>query len=152
MIRNTKQRLEDFFIDAFLTKLKYGEIVKEVSFPKRSDENLHSAFVKIGRTAYDFNLVNCAVLMSSNPSSKKIDSLSVYLGGINRKPIRASEFEKKLLGKVPEEKDIFDAAKSSFSKSNFLPSVHGSNEYKHALLPVVLRDCLMKAYRRSLTK
>ena len=144
-------KLEEFFIDAFLTKLRYGEIVEEVSFPKRS-ENLHSAFAKIGRTSYDFNLINCAVLLSSNPSSKKMDSLSVYLGGINRKPIRASEFERKLLGKVPEERDIFDAARSSFSKSNFLPSVHGSNEYKHALLPVVLRDCVMKAYKRSLAR
>jgi CO/xanthine dehydrogenase FAD-binding subunit len=144
-------KLEDFYIDAFLTKLKYGEIVKEVSLPKRIGGNLHSAFVKIGRLAYDFNLINCAVLMSSNPSSKKLDSLSVYVGGIGRKPIRVSEFEKKLLGKVPEERDINEAARSSFSKSNFLPSVHGSNEYKHALLPVVLRDCVMKAYKRSLT-
>ena len=66
--------------------------------------------------------------------------------------LRASEFEKKLLGKIPEERDINDAARSSFSKSNFLPSVHGSNEYKHALLPVVLRDCIMKAYERSLAR
>ena len=40
--------LEDFYIDAFLTKLKYGEIVKEITLPKKSGER--SAFVKIGRT------------------------------------------------------------------------------------------------------
>ncbi|MDG6994517.1 MAG: FAD binding domain-containing protein [Nitrososphaerota archaeon] len=140
--------LEDFYIDAFLTKLKYGELVKEVTLPKRSDGRLHSAFVKIGRTAYDFNLINCAVLLSSDPAGK-LDSLSVYLGGVKRTPMHATEFEKKLLGKVPDERSISDAAQSSFSKSNFLPSVHGSNEYKHAILPVVLRDCIMKAYRRA---
>jgi CO/xanthine dehydrogenase FAD-binding subunit len=143
-------KLVDFFIDAFLTKLDYGEVVKEVSLPKHSSGNFHSAFVKIGRASYDFNLINCAVLISSNPSSKKLDSMNIYLGGINRKPIRASEVEKKLLGKVPDERTILDAARSAFSKTNLLPSVHGSNEYKHELLPIIVRDCVMKAYERSL--
>ena len=144
-------RLEDFYIDAFLTKLKYGEVVKEVALPKQGGGKLRSAFVKFGRTAYDFNLINCATLLSSDTTNKKIDSLCVYLGGIKRTPIRASDFERKLLGKVPDERTIFEAAQSSFSKSNFLPSVHGSNEYKHAVLPVVLRDCIMKAYKRTLS-
>ena len=30
--------LEDFYVDAFLTKLKYGEIVKEITLPKKSGE------------------------------------------------------------------------------------------------------------------
>ena len=29
--------LEDFYVDAFLTKLKYGEIVKEVTLPKKPE-------------------------------------------------------------------------------------------------------------------
>lgn len=141
-------KLEDFYIDAFLTKLRYGELVKEASIPKRSGGRLHSAFAKIGRTAYDFNLVNCATLLSSDPTGK-LDSLIVYLGGVKRTPIRATEFEKRVLGSVPDEKNIFEAAQSSFSKSNFLPSVHGSSDYKRAILPVVLRDCIMKAYGRK---
>ena len=62
--------LENFYIDAFLTKLKYGEIVKEVPLPKKSEEK--SAFVKIGRTAYDFNLINAAVSLSTKGDGKLI--------------------------------------------------------------------------------
>lgn len=142
-------KLDDFYIDAFLTKLRYGEVVKEVALPKHSSGNYHSAFMKIGRASYDFNLINCAVMISSSPSSKKIDSIVAYVGGISRKPVRASEVEKKLLDKVPNEQTILEAARSNFAKSNLLPSVHGSNDYKHALLPIVVRDCVMKAYERS---
>jgi carbon-monoxide dehydrogenase medium subunit len=146
-------KLEEFYIDAFLTKLRYGELVKEIILPKLDGgptTKISSAFVKFGRTAYDFNLINCAVLLERDQSSKKIKFTRIFLGGIKRTPFRATEVEKKLVGKVPNEEIIQDAVLSSFSKVNLLPSVHGSNEYKHAILPVVVRDCVMKAYERSL--
>jgi len=138
--------LEDFYIDAFLTKLKYGEIVKEVSIPKKSEES--SAFVKIGRTAYDFNLVNVAVSLSSKTDGR-LSSLRVFLGGIKRTPFRATNFEKKLLGKRVDERTIMEAAEEAFEKEKLFPSVHGSSEYKMELLPIVLRDCILKAYERK---
>jgi len=142
-------KLGVFFIDAFLTKLKYGEIVKEVLLPKHEGGNYHSAFTKIGRASYDFNLINCSVLLSTNSSTQKLDSIIVYVGGIGRKPLRAPEVEKRLVGRIPDEKAIIDSARANFAKTNLLPSVHGSNEYKHAILPIVIRDCVMKAYERS---
>ncbi|HKW04275.1 MAG TPA: FAD binding domain-containing protein [Nitrososphaerales archaeon] len=145
--KDREMKLEDFYVDAFLTRLKNGEIVKEVSIPKK--EKGHTAFVKIGRTAYDFNLINAAVSLTLENSST-IGSLSVYLGGIKRIPVRAIEFEKRLWSKIPDEKMIIAAAEASFAKLNLLPSVHGSSDYKKAILPIILRDCLMKAYERAL--
>jgi carbon-monoxide dehydrogenase medium subunit len=146
-------KLEDFYVDAFLTKLRYGELVKEVIVPKHDrrppSSKISSAFVKFGRTAYDFNLINCAVSLESDQSSKKIKSIRIFLGGIKRIPIQSLEVEKKLVGRVPNEKIVQDAVESGFSKTNLLPSVHGSSEYKHAMLPVVVRDCVMKAYERN---
>ncbi len=87
--------LDDFYIDAFLTKLRYGEIVKEVMIPKKSASGEHSAFVKLGRTAYDFNLVNAAVSLAVRDDGK-LGTIRVFLGGIKRTPLRATNFEKKL--------------------------------------------------------
>ena len=139
--------LEDFYIDAFLTRLKYGEIVKEVVVPTVSSTDEHSAFVKLGRTSYDFNLVNAAVSLSIK-GNDKINSIRVFLGGIKRTPIRAVNFEKKLLGKRIDHESIIDAVEDTFENEKLLPSVHGSSEYKRAVLPVILRDCVMKAYER----
>ena len=140
-------KLDDFYIDAFLTKLDYGEIVSEVILPQKRGV-VASSFGKIGRTAYDFNLVNSAV--SVNLDRGKIVSIRTFLGGIKRIPLRAIEFEKKLVGKSDlDETMIFDAAAASFTKESFLPSVHGSSEYKHAILPVLLRDCTLKAIDRA---
>lgn len=146
-------KLEDFYVDAFLTKLKYGELVEEVILPMRSDDSARSAsaFSKFGRTAYDFNLVNCAVSLSlESLTDQRLKSVSLFIGGVKRTPIRAVEVERKLLGRVPREEVIFEACETSFSKTNFLPSVHGSSDYKHALLPVIVRDCVMRAFERSL--
>ncbi len=146
--------LDDFYIDAFLTKLKYGEIVKEVTIPlHRAEKNSHiaSAFVKFGRTAYDFNLVNVAVQLSvDRGNQKKVNSVRIFLGGIKRTPIRAPEIEQKILAKVPDEKMITEATKSMFAKTKLLPSVHGSSEYKREVLPVVILDCLSRAYARAI--
>jgi len=141
--------LEDFYIDAFLTKLKYGEIVKEVAIPKKmSSDREHSAFVKFGRTAYDFNLVNAAVSLAVKDEGR-VSSIRTFLGGIRRTPVRATNFEEKLLGKRIDEKTVIEAAKDAFEKEKLLPSVHGSADYKMAILPIALRDCILKAYQRS---
>jgi aerobic carbon-monoxide dehydrogenase medium subunit len=140
--------LDEFYIDAFLTKLQDGELVKEVIIQKPPSKTA-SAFVKFGRTAYDFNLINCAASLSCDPSKSKIESLRIVLGGIKRVPMRSLELERKLLGKAPnDESAIIETVENSFSKTNFLPSVHGSNEYKHAIVPIVIRDCIFKAYER----
>lgn len=142
-----EQNLSDFYIDAFLTRLKYGEIVKEVRLPEQPP-GTHSAFVKFGRMSRDFSLINVAVSLSVDGEGR-LENLRSYVGGIGRYPARASGFEKRLSGKVPDEKSAMDAASASFEEKAILPSIHASKEYKHAVLPVVMRDCLFKAYERA---
>jgi CO/xanthine dehydrogenase FAD-binding subunit len=138
--------LERFYIDAFLTKLRYGEIVKDVSIMKNPQNS--SAFVKLGRTAYDFNLINAAVSLSADKSGK-FKSIVIFFGGISRTPLRALNLEKRLLGKSIDEKTILSAAEDAFEKERLFPSVHGSSEYKRAVLPIVIRDCIINAFKRT---
>jgi len=58
-------------------------------------------------------------------------------------------FEKKRLGKKVDERTIVEAVEDAFEKEKLFPSVHGSSEYKMAILPIVLRDCVMKAFERT---
>jgi aerobic carbon-monoxide dehydrogenase medium subunit len=149
---DSEQDLESFYLDAFLTKLKYGEIVKQVNVPiPHRNERAGSAFTKLGRTAYDFNLVNAAVRLKLDANSGGLDSIEIFLGGIHRTPLRATEIEKKLVGKKSiDERTIIETAKAMFSKNtNLLPSVHGSSEYKRGILPIIIRDCFNKAYARA---
>lgn len=139
--------LEKFYIDAFLTSLEYGEIVKEIRLPVQPAGS-HSAFVKFGRTSYDFNLVNVGLSLNAGGDGR-IERLVAYVGGIGRAPLRASEFERRLTGRVPDEKAVMDAASASFDEKKILPSVHGSKEYKYAVLPVVMRDCYYRALGRA---
>lgn len=139
--------LEGFYVDAFLTKLGYGELVKEVRIPSQH-EGASSAFVKFGRTSYDFNLVNVAVSVSLH-SDGTIAFVRVFLGGISRTPIHAIEFESKLVGKTPDSEFIEELAMRTVTKIDLLPSVHGSKEYKKEIIPVVVRECMTKALERQ---
>lgn len=138
--------LDGFYIDAFLTRLRYGEIVKEVRLPAPSPA-ARAAFVKFGRTSYDFNLINAAASLSMD--GDKVRQLRVFVGGIGRAPVRATELEKRLTGRALDDKSIMDAASASFEEKELLPSVHGSKEYKFAVLPIVVRDCILKAKARA---
>lgn len=142
-----EESLDGFYIDAFLTRLKYGEIVKEVRIPA-PPPGARSAFVKFGRTSYDFNLVNVAISLNAGDGGR-LERVRAFVGGIGRAPLRASEFEKRLTGNIADEKTVMDAAAASFEEKDILPSVHGSKEYKYAMIPVVMRDCLLRAYGRG---
>jgi aerobic carbon-monoxide dehydrogenase medium subunit len=139
--------LDDFYIDAFLTRLGYGEIVKEVRVPAQP-LGARSAFTKIGRTSYDFNLVNVGVSLTVAGDGRP-SSVRTFVGGIGRAPIRATEFERRVTGRAVDGRSVMDAAEASFEEKDLLPSVHGSKEYKHAIIPIVMRDCFLKAYART---
>jgi len=138
--------LDDFYNDIFWPKLKSNEIVTEIRFKKQKD--MVSAFLKLGRTAADFNLVNVAT--SLRVDNNLITDIKLVVGGIGRSPLRFKDLEEALINKRPERELIENVAVKAFHDYEILPSVHGSAEYKRLILPVLIRNCVLKAYNRAL--
>jgi len=138
--------LTKFLVDFFLNALKPGEFLIEALIPKLP---LHStsAFMKFGRTAYDFNLVNVATWLSFT-SSNVCEDARIFLGGVGRVPLRAVASENELRGREVGDEA---AGKASLASGDFkaIPQIHGDAKYKQEIARVLIRNCVKRAVERA---
>ena len=140
----------EFLVDLFLNALKRGEFLLEVLIPNQP-ERCASAFMKFGRTAYDFNLVNVATRLAFSNNGTCSDA-RIVLGGVGRVPIRAKSAEDELLGHLLDDARILRAS-DSLGEFRAIPQIHGSVEYKRHIAKVLIRDSVKLILERTeLTK
>jgi carbon-monoxide dehydrogenase medium subunit len=134
--------LNAFLVDFFLNALKPGEFLIEALIPNQPAGS-GSAFMKFGRTAYDFNLVNVATRLSLASDNTCTDA-RIYLGGVGRVPIRAAASENELKGRKVEAETL-DKASEALGELKAIPQIHGDAEYKRDIARVLIRDCVKRA-------
>ena len=134
--------LRDFYTDFLTLALVPGEIVREI-VAHRPRGRSASAFVKLGRTASDFALVNVAASLSLDDSGTCVSS-SIWLGGVGSTYHECKASESVLVGSKLDESTL---QKSASVACDFepTPSIHASTEYKKAVIPVLTRNCLHNA-------
>ena len=134
--------LSTFLVDFFLNALRPGEFLIEALLPKQPARS-GSAFMKFGRTAYDFNLVNVATRLSLASDNTCTDA-RIYLGGVGRVPMRATASENELRGRKIEDGAV-DRASEALGAFKAIPQIHGDAEYKRDIARVLVRDCVKRA-------
>lgn len=134
--------LGEFLVDFFLNALGKGELMVEALIPKQPERS-SSVFLKFGRTAYDFNLVNVACRLAFAMDGT-CSGARIFLGGVGRVPLRAVTSEEKLKGERVNEKSISRAV-DSLEKFRAIPQIHGDSEYKRDVALVLIRECLKRA-------
>jgi aerobic carbon-monoxide dehydrogenase medium subunit len=138
----------DFFQDYFLTSLAPDEMVLEVRFEPPSSDSA-SSFLKLGRMSVDFAVVNAATSLAVDPSSGKVTKATIALGAVSNVVVRSRVAENILLGGrlLGEDGDqlIQRAADSASVDLEPTPSVHASSKYKKRVIPVIVRDALLRA-------
>jgi carbon-monoxide dehydrogenase medium subunit len=137
--------LGDFLVDFFLNALAKGEFMVEAFIPKQPGRS-SSAFLKFGRTAYDFNLVNAACRLTFASNGTCSDA-RIFLGGVGRLPLRAVACEEGLKGAKVDEKSISKAV-SSLEMFKAIPQIHGDAEYKRDAALVLVRKCVKRTMER----
>jgi len=145
VIQGTRGRrtipLGEFLVDFFLNALGNGELMVEALIPNQPERSF-STFLKFGRTAYDFNLVNVASRLAFASDGPCSDA-RIFLGGVGRVPLRAVTSEEKLKGERVDEKSISRAV-DSLEKFKVIPQIHGDSEYKRDVALVLVRECLKR--------
>lgn len=139
--------LGDFLVDFFLNALESGEFLIETLIPKQPKHS-GSAFMKFGRTAYDFNLVNVATRLTITPNEICSDS-RIFLGGVGRVPVRATSSEGAMRQQRIDE-SAYARASEALDEFKAIPQIHGSPEYKRDIARVLVRNCLSRAAERAI--
>ncbi|MFI5155487.1 MAG: FAD binding domain-containing protein [Chitinophagales bacterium] len=142
--------IDEFFFGFYSTALKPDEILTEIQIPI-PPPGTGSAYHKLERKVGDYATAGVAVQLTAD--GKGIcTAIGIGLTNVNPIPLRATRSEQALLAKPLNAENIALAAK--FASEDCSPSadLRGSEEYKRAMVAVLLKRMVAKAFERSISK
>ena len=142
--------IDEFFFGFYSTALQQDEILTEIQIPV-PPSGTGSAYHKLERKVGDYATAGVAVQLTVD--GKGIcKSIGIGLTNVNPTPLRATRSEQALLGKPLNEENIALAAKYASEDCNPSSDLRGSEEYKRAMVAVLLKRMVGKALERAMAK
>lgn len=139
--------IDEFFFGFYQTALQPEEILTEIQIPI-SQHGSGSAYHKLERKVGDYATAGVAVHLTLD-KNHVCTSIGIGLTNVNPTPLRASRSEQALFGKELTESAIAQAAQ--FASEDCSPSsdLRGSEEYKRAMVAVLVKRMIHKAAERA---
>ncbi len=139
--------IDDLFLGYRKTSLEPGELITAVTVPGR--ESSSSAFLKLGvRRAMEISIV-CVGAMVELDETGRISSAGVGLGSVAATTVRAQNCEAVLIGSEPSTELFAEAGRLAASDCSPIDDLRASGEYRHAMVPVLVRRALATAWQRA---
>jgi carbon-monoxide dehydrogenase medium subunit len=135
----------DFFVDFFATAVGHDEILTEIRLPYTLPMSA-SAYVKHSLRGADFAIAMAGAALTMDGST--CGDVRIGVGAAGPVPFRASSAERYLMGTVPDDKTIAEAAEKAAEGADPLSDVHGSREYRLEMIKVLTRRSLKLARDR----
>lgn len=137
---------KDFFRDVFTTALNYNELITRVSIATPSGRT-GGAYLAFKRRAGDFAAASVAVQLTLGRKDV-CQQVGIGLGGAGLTPIKAEVAETTLQGKQLTDSLLQQAAEKAAEAAEPFTDIRGSEEYKRALVKVLLKRAVRVALRR----
>jgi carbon-monoxide dehydrogenase medium subunit len=134
-------KAEDFFQGFFSVDLAPDEIITAVRFRPAAS----AAYVKLHQRASHFAIVGVATVVEA--SGGAIRSAQVGVTGAGTHATRLAAVEQALIGK-PATADTARAAASLATLNDMNEDLHASAEYRAAMIPVIARRSIERAFGR----
>lgn len=138
--------LTDFFTGPFTTTLNADEILTEIRIPIPK-KGSGGAYLKVERKVGDFAAAAVAVQIALD--GDKIGSAGIGLTNVGATPIKATRAEQALIGKVPDDGVIREAARIAAEEADPSDDLRGSADYKRSLVRVLTGRALRQAIARA---
>ena len=136
-----------FYTGFYTTALAPGEILTEIRIPAPPARS-GGAYAKLKRKVGDFAAAAAAVQITLDAKGA-IERAAIALTNAGPTPLEASDAARFLVGKVPDEKTIAEAARLAAAKSEPTADRRGSVEYKREMARVMVTRALRKAVERA---
>jgi carbon-monoxide dehydrogenase medium subunit len=137
----------EFYKDFFTTALAAGEILTEIRIPAPPARS-GGAYAKLKRKVGDYAAAAAAVQVTLDAKGA-IERAAIALTNAGPIPIEAADAARSLVGKIPDEKAIAEAAKLAAAKASPSADRRGSVEYKKEMARVMVTRALRKAVERA---
>ena len=142
--------IDEFFLGLFSTALQLAEILTEIQIPVPST-GTGSAYHKLERKVGDYATAGAAVQLTVNDKGV-CTALGIGLTNVSPTPLRAVRSEQLLLNKQLTDENIAAAAQLAAEDCSPSADLRGSEEYKRAMVAVLVKRMIRKALERANTK
>jgi carbon-monoxide dehydrogenase medium subunit len=140
--------IDEFFFGFYTTAIQPNEILTEIQIPV-PPKGTGSAYHKLERKVGDYATAGVGVQLTLD--AKGIcTAIGIGLTNVNPVPLRAERSEAALLGKPINDETIAEAAKFAAEDCNPSSDLRGSEEYKRAMIAVLIKRMVIKAAERAL--
>ena len=140
--------IDEFFLGFYTTAIQQNEILTEIQIPIPPG-GTGSAYYKLERKVGDYATVGVAVQLTLDDKGI-CTGIGIGLTNVNPVPLRAERSEAALLGKPVNEATIAEAVKFASEDCNPSSDLRGSEEYKRAMVGVLLKRMILKAAERAM--
>ncbi len=138
--------IDEFFFGFYMTALQHGEILTEIQIPI-PPARTGSAYHKLERKVGDYATAGVAVQLTLDKNGI-CKAAGIGLTNVNATPLRASRSETALIGKPITDETITEAAKYASEDCSPSSDLRGSEEYKRAMVAVLVKRMIHKAVER----
>ena len=138
--------LGDFVKDAYTTALGHDELVSEVTV-KLPPAKSGGAYISFKRAAPVYPTASAAVQLTMEGEVCK--EAAIALGCVGLVPVRVTEAETALRGKLVNLKLIEDVAEAARAAAEPQPDMRGSAQYKRQLAGALVKQATAIALRRA---
>jgi carbon-monoxide dehydrogenase medium subunit len=135
---------KDFFLGAFETALRPGELLAAIEVPKYPGG---TAFIEVSARKGDFAIAFVAVRLAV--LRRQCTSCAIVLGGIAERPVRCVDAEAVLTGTAPDDGGIERALGKLPLDSITMDSPQASAAYRKRVAPVLARRAIKLALSRG---
>ena len=139
--------IDEFFFGFYQTALQPNEILTAIQFPV-PPKGTGSAYHKLERKVGDYATAGVAIQLTLDGNGT-CTAVGIGLTNVNATPLRAERSEQALLGKKISDETIAEAAKYASEDCNPSADLRGSEEYKRAMVGVLMKRMIHKAAERA---
>ncbi|MGH7847024.1 MAG: FAD binding domain-containing protein [Candidatus Binatia bacterium] len=141
--------LEELFLDYYETSLGAADILTQVMIPPLAPRAGIEYIRFSSSSVVDKPSVGVAVLLSLQTETTNIQAAKIVLGCVAPVPTRARKAEQTLMGKSLSAALAEKAAAAASGECSPLSDLRGSEEYKRAIVRVLVKRAASKAYERA---
>jgi len=138
--------IDEFFFGFYTTAIQQNEILTEIQIPIQP-AGTGSAYHKLERKVGDYATAGVAVQLTLDRKGI-CTAAGMGLTNVNPIPLRAVRSEEALLGKLITDGSIAEAAKYASEDCSPSSDLRGSEEYKRAMVAVLVKRMIHKAVER----
>ena len=142
--------IDEFFYGFYQTALAPDEILTEIRLPVPA-HGTGSAYHKLERKVGDYATAGVAVQITLDKENT-VKYIGIGLTNVNPTPLRAERSEKVLFGQKLSEDLIAEAAQYASEDCSPSSDLRGSEEYKRAMVAVLVKRMIHKAVERARQK